>query len=76
MKARKKREIKFVICIVDSEPDLEIRKVYKVLPDHPAEKEGHLRVIDESGEDYLYPVKLFVPVEVSEEAERALSLAS
>jgi hypothetical protein len=46
------------------------------LPDYSAEKEEHVRVIDESGEDYLYPVKLFVPVEVSEEAERALSLAS
>jgi hypothetical protein len=76
MKARKKREIKFAICIVDSEPDLEIRKVYKVLPDQSAEKEEHLRVVDESGEDYLYPVKFFAPVEVSEEAERALSLAS
>jgi hypothetical protein len=76
MKARKKRENRFALCIVDSEPDLEIRKVYKVIPDPSAEKEAHLRVVDESGEDYLYPVKFFVPVEISEEAERALSLAS
>ena len=55
MKTRRKQEIKFVVCITDSEPDLEVRKIYQVVPDERAEKEGHLRIIDESGEDYLYP---------------------
>jgi hypothetical protein len=42
--------------------DLEARKVYQVLPDREANREGHVRVIDESGEDYVYPSELFVAV--------------
>ena len=76
MKTRRKQEIRFAVCITSSEPDLEIRKVYQVVPDETAEKEGHLRIIDESGEDYLYPANYFVSVEVPKEAERALLLAS
>ncbi len=53
MKTRRKLEIKFAVCITDSEPDLEMRKIYQVVPDQSAEKEGHLRIVDESGEDYL-----------------------
>jgi hypothetical protein len=64
MKTRKKNEIKFAVCINDSEPDLELRKTYKVLPDEAAAKDDHLRIIDESGEDYLYPASFFVFVEV------------
>ncbi len=52
---------------------MEIRKVYRVLPDARAAKDGLIRVIDESGEDYLYPADYFVPVELPREAERALS---
>jgi hypothetical protein len=48
----------------------------KPVPDAPAEKNGHLRVVDESGEDYLYPANFFAPVELSKEAEQAFSLAS
>ena len=76
MKTRRKQEIKFVVCITDSEPDLEMRKIYQVVPDVTAEKEGHLRIIDESGEDYLYPADLFVSVEVPKEAEQALLIVS
>ncbi len=56
---------KFVLCIrsVDSE-DLEIRKVYQALPDQKAAKEGYLRIVDESGEDYLYPAECFAPVKL------------
>jgi hypothetical protein len=56
---------KFVLCVRsgDSE-DLEVRKVYETLPDQKAAKEGYLRVIDESGEDYLYPAEFFVPVKL------------
>ena len=42
--------------------DLELRKVYQVLPDASATEEGYLRLIDESGEDYLYPADYFLPV--------------
>ena len=63
MKTLKKNEIKFAVCINDSEPDLELRKVYRILPDEAAAKDEHLRIIDESGEDYLYPASFFVFVE-------------
>jgi hypothetical protein len=76
MKTRKKNDIKFAVCINDSEPDLELRKVYKVLPDEAAARDQHLRIIDESGEDYLYPASFFVFVEVPKAAERDLLLAS
>ena len=76
MKTRKKNEIKLVVCITDSEPDLELRKIYRVLPDKTAATDKHLRIIDESGEDYLYPASFFVFVEVPKAAERDLLLAS
>jgi len=69
MKTRKKDAIKFAVCINGSEPDLELRKVYKVLPDEAAARDHHLRIIDESGEDYLYPASFFVFVEVPKAAE-------
>jgi hypothetical protein len=54
---------KFVVCIrTGGSEDLELRKVYRVLPDTEANREGYVRVIDESGEDYLYPTAYFVPV--------------
>jgi len=52
---------KFVLCIRnDGCDDLEPRKVYQVLEDPSAREEGYLRVVDESGEDYLYPRHQFV----------------
>ena len=56
---------KFVICIRpgDSE-DLEVRKVYEALPDPKAVKEGYLRIVDDRGEDYLYPAEYFAPVKL------------
>jgi len=76
MKTRKKNEIKFAVCINGSEPDLELRKVYKVLPNEAHARDQHLRIIDESGEDYLYPASFFVFVEVPKAAERDLLLVS
>ena len=68
-----KRE--YVICIRgDNEPELSIEtgKIYRTLPDEVGEKHGLTRVIDETGEDYLYPFDCFIPIELPEEAERAL----
>jgi hypothetical protein len=76
MKRRRSPEIQFAVCITDSEPDLQLRKIYQVLPDEEAGKENYLRIIDESGEDYLYPAHYFVSIELPQEAERAFSLAS
>ena len=62
MKAEKSRS-RFLLCVHnDGADDLEPRKVYQVLPDPGAVREGYVRVIDESGEDYLYPTDYFVPV--------------
>ena len=55
----------FALCVEDGGmEDLEARKVYQLLPDREANREGYVRVIDESGEDYVYPSDLFVPVKL------------
>jgi len=60
-----KSRSRFVLCIRnDGADDLEPRKVYQVLSDRSAAREGYARVIDESGEDYLYPAHYFVPVKL------------
>ncbi|MCK5857871.1 hypothetical protein [Algiphilus sp.] len=58
----------FVICTsnVGYEASLEPRKLYQVVEDPAAANMGHLRVIDESGEDYLYPEEFFSPVTLSD----------
>jgi glycine/D-amino acid oxidase-like deaminating enzyme len=64
MKAEKSRS-KFLLCVRnDGSDDLEPRKMYQVLLDPRATREGFVRVIDESGEDYLYPAEYFVPVKL------------
>lgn len=64
----------FAICIHNGEyaGTLELRKVYEVIEDAAAEKRNYLRVVDESGEDYLYPRSWFVPVVVPENVEQLL----
>jgi len=66
----------FVVCVRndDYQASLELRKIYRVLPDEKAKKKALLRVLDESGEDYLYPTDFFVPIEVPEEALSVFSL--
>jgi len=67
---------KFVLCVRNDEcEDLEPRKVYQVLPDSKASHDGYLRIVDESGEDYLYPESYFVPLSLSPKAREALSIA-
>jgi hypothetical protein len=67
----------FVVCVGNDDcEDLEIRKLYQVLPDDSAAKDGLLRVVDESGEDYLYPAKLFLRIEVPQDVQRALLSAA
>lgn len=66
-------EPRFGICIQNQGcEDLELGKVYRVLPDESAAQEDYLRVIDESGEDYLYPADYFVPIALPQKAERIL----
>lgn len=66
---------RFALCITNAKPDLEFRKVYQILPDESAARSKYVRIVDESGEDYLYPAKYFVPIEVPPKAERAILAA-
>lgn len=67
----------FAVCIDNCgyEASLDLRKLYEVLPDDDAARHGQLRIIDESGEDYLYSATLFdrisLPSDVSEHVFRA-----
>lgn len=67
----------FAICINNSEypASLDMYKVYRVLPDKQAEKHGDIRVIDESGEDYLFPADYFVLIQPPLQIARILNKA-
>ena len=69
---------KYVVCIDNSDygASLETRKIYLVLPDEKAESLGQIRVVDESGEDYLYPSERFLPLELSTALAQAISDAA
>ena len=71
-------EPQFVVCVKNGpyRVALELRKLYQVLPDEDAAKHKQLRVIDESGEDYLYPEDYFIPVRLPQSAERAVLRAA
>ena len=58
---------KFLLCIENEgyEASLELRKLYERLPDKEAERYKQVRIIDESGEDYLYPADFFAPIRLS-----------
>ena len=72
----KKEEMRFVVCVRNENcEDLEIRKIYRVVPDKAGAEDDYIRVIDESGEDYLYPADYFLPIELSKDLEKALLAA-
>jgi hypothetical protein len=70
----KSGEARFVLCVENKDypASLERRKVYRVLSDAQASKHGQVRVVDESGEDYLYPEEYFIPIKLPQAAERAV----
>jgi len=72
---RKKR---FVVCVRNTgyPASLELRKIYQALPDAAAEAHNLVRVIDESGEDYLYPEKFFLTLDLPQGVETALRRAT
>ncbi len=78
MKTRQDDSPYFAICLsnADYPASLELHKVYRVLPDKDAARDGDIRVIDESGEDYLYPADYFVVIDLPPAVERALLQAS
>jgi hypothetical protein len=67
----------FVVCLRNKgyEVSLERRKIYQALPDPEAAKLRQVRVIDESGEDYLYPQDFFAPIELPQPLRRAVQAA-
>ena len=78
MKQHKNSTSLFAVCINNSEypASLVLHKIYRVLPDEDAERDGDLRVIDASGEDYLYPADYFMMLELPREVQRALLQAT
>jgi hypothetical protein len=68
---------RYVVCINNEgyAASLEKRKIYQMVPDTRASTHQLIRVIDESGEDYLYPAKWFVPITVSPTVAKALAFA-
>jgi hypothetical protein len=74
MRGTKKTGPGFVVCLKNEAyaASLERHKIYRVLPDPEAEKDGDLRIIDESGGDYLYPKDWFVLITVPDAVEASL----
>jgi hypothetical protein len=78
MSGKKKASRRFALCIRNegNEASLERNKLYVILPDRQAQADGLVRVIDEDGEDYLYPADWFVAVEVPKSVALSLLKAS
>lgn len=76
--ARSQPKRRFVVCIKNDDypASLELRKIYRVLPDEDAPAHQLLRVIDESGEDYLYPEDYFAPIEIPRAAMKTFATAN
>ena len=68
----------FVICLKNKgyEVSLERRKIYQVLPDADAAKHRQVRVVDDSGDDYLYPQSFFTPIELPQTVRKAVLAAA
>jgi hypothetical protein len=78
MKKQKESEARFAVCVNNTAypASLELHKIYRVLPDEAAEVDGDIRVVDESGEDYLYPAEWFVPIELPQAVAKSLLRAA
>jgi hypothetical protein len=78
MRSRRMKTQGFAVCVRNTGfgASLEVRKLYPVVDDADAEANDLIRVIDESGEDYVYPARLFQRLTLPGEVQRALRLAS
>lgn len=71
-----KNETIFALCIKNDDcEDIEVRKIYKIIPDKRASEEGYIRIVDESGEDYLYPESYFLIIDLPLNAKELLFAA-
>ena len=73
-KSRRRQAVTFAVCVENSgyPASLELHKIYRVVPDQDAAREGDLRIVDESGKDYLYPAEWFAAVEVPRRVRASL----
>jgi len=78
MRQKKNPALRFAVCVNNSEypASLELHKIYRVLPDEDAATDDDLRVVDQRGEDYLYPADYFVMVELPQEVRKSLLRAA
>ena len=78
MQKSKQNLPEFVVCVNNSDypASLELHKIYRAVVDKEVSEEGDIRIIDESGEDYLYPSSYFVPIKVPQTVEESLLRAS
>jgi hypothetical protein len=67
---------RYVMCVANegNEVSLTLHKVYRVIPDERGEKHKMIRIVDDTGEDYLFPASAFVPVQIPEEAEQGFDM--
>jgi len=74
MRKPQRTTVGFAVCIENTgyPASLELHKIYRVIPDEGAAADGDIRVVDESGEDYLYPASFFAPIKVPAAVERSL----
>jgi hypothetical protein len=74
MAETKSRSLRFVVCLRNTgyEASLERNKIYRMLPDRDARREDQVRIVDESGEDYLYPANWFAPIRVPPDVRASL----
>ena len=74
MKTQLKSKSQFAVCINNAEypASLELHRIYRIIPDKEAAADGDLRIIDESGEDYLYPASFFLTLEIPRATAQAL----
>jgi hypothetical protein len=76
--ARRSPKALYVVCISNRgyQAALVSRRIYQSLPDPEAAKRSLIRVVDETGEDYLYPSKMFVAIDIPQAVEKTFKKAS
>ncbi len=74
MKRLARSQVRFAVCVNNKgyEASLEVGKLYRLVPDHEAERRGYVRIVDESGEDYGYSADRFFSIDVPKPLEKAL----
>ena len=78
LKHREKKSARFAVCLNNSgyRASLELHKIYRIIPDEDAAEDGDIRIVDESGEDYLYPARWFVLVRLPQPVKLSLLKAA